>query len=132
MLTPREAFKVGFISHCIDQGIDLSKAAGDIDDLVEKVAGLTDLPGKALDLAKPVISNALGYGIPIGIAAPPILGGLAGYGIAKATDADDTDVDEIKKREKVQAYQDAIQKLQREQQARTYKTDRQSAGRVFL
>jgi hypothetical protein len=134
MLTPREAFKVGFLSRCVEEGLTLKEAHDLVKTAHEKLAGIpgADIPGKIIDLAKPVVSNALGYGIPIGLAAPPILGGLAGYAASRATDIDDTDVDEIKQRELVEEYKRQTAKLMRDRSARQYRDERKQTGRVFL
>lgn len=131
-LTPREAFKVGFLSRCVEDGLTLEQAHERVKIASEKLAGLTDIPGKILDLGKPVVSSALSWGIPLGLAAPPIAGGIAGYMAAKGTDIDDTDVAEVKRRELIEEYKRQTAKLIRDRQAREYRKDRKQTGRVFL
>lgn len=65
-------------------------------------------------------------------AAPPILGGLAGYGIAKATDVDDTDADAIKNQELVEEYRRQAERLQRQKAVRDYTKEVKHTGRVFM
>jgi len=128
----RDAFKVGFLSRCVEDGLSLEEAHERVKVAMDKLAGLTDLPGKIVDLAKPVLSTGLAYGIPAAIAAPPILGGLAGYGASKLTDVDDTDVDEIKKQEVIDEYKRQIAKLDRDKRIRAFRDRRQQTGRVFM
>lgn len=132
MLTNAEAFKVGFLSRCVEEGLNMDEAHGRVKMAVDKLAGLTDLPGKALDLLKPVLSTGLGYGIPLALAAPPVLGGIAGYAAGAMSDVDDTDVGEIKKQELRAEYQRLTKKLVRNKRIRDYRATRKRTGRVFL
>ena len=83
-------------------------------------------------VGKGVGSAVDGYGLPLAIAAPPILGGLAGYGAAKATDIDDVDIDEVKERELADEYRRQTEKLLRQRAVRDYAKARQQTGRIFL
>ena len=132
MLDSRDAFKVGFLSRCVEDGLTLEATHQRVKEASEKLAGLLDLPGKMLELAKPVIGTTLGYGVPALLAAPPILGGLAGYTAAKAMDIGDEDVEEVKKRELLDEYKRQEAKLRREKTIRTYRAQRKRTGRVFL
>jgi len=139
MLTPKEAFKVGFLSRCVEDGLSLEQTHARVKqamDMLQKRAGVTDtllsVPGKALDLAKPVMGAGLNWGIPLALAAPPIVGGIAGYSLGKMGDVDDTDVDEIKKRELIEAYKRYADAMQQAKMVRDYQTKRKQTGRVFL
>jgi len=139
MLTPKEAFKVGFLSRCVEDGLSLEQTHARVKqamDMLQKRAGVTDtllsVPGKALDLAKPVMGAGLNWGIPLALAAPPIVGGIAGYSLGKMGDVDDTDVDEIKKRELIEAYKRYADAMQQAKKVRDYQTKRKQTGRVFL
>jgi len=134
VLSARDAFKVGFLSRCVENGLGPAeilaavKAAGD---LLEKRAFLGDLVGKGVDLAKGVGGAALGYGLPLALAAPVVGGGALGYGLAKATDVDDTDIKEIKDQEVVDEYRRQTEKLRRQKAVRDYHRLVQRTGRVF-
>ena len=142
MLTPKEAFKIGFLSRCVEDGLSLEQAHDRVKmatDLLQKQAGVgevisktLELPGKALDMAKPVLGAGLNWGIPLALAAPPILGGVAGYTLGKMGDVDDTDVDEIKKRELIESYKRHANALKRAKKVRDYQAKRKQTGRVFL
>jgi hypothetical protein len=54
------------------------------------------------------------------LAGPAVLGGAAGYGMSRLTDIDDTDVDEIKKREIIDEYYRQIELLKSKRRG-TYK-----------
>jgi hypothetical protein len=134
-LTPREAFKVGFLSRCVEDGLTLEQAHQRVKEAQEKIALSipgADIPGKLIDAAGSIAKPALGWGIPLALAAPPVVGGLAGYAASKATDIDDTDVDEVKRRELINEYKKQTKKLLRDRQIRDYRKDRKQSGRVFL
>jgi hypothetical protein len=136
MLNNRDAFKIGFLSRCVEEGLTLSETHGRVKEAMDKLASLLDIPGKVaggvLDAGKSLASTALGYGIPLALAGPPILGGLAGYGAAKLGDVDDTDVKEVKKRELIDELQQQTERLQREKATRDFDAQRKRTGRVFL
>jgi len=128
MLDREEAFKFGFLSRCAEEGhtspeaiyarvkvaLDLFRTT------LYKTAGLIDMPGKILDTAV----SAGKASLPLLLAAPPILGAAAGFGLAKATDINDDDVDSIKKRELIDELQQQTERLQRERQSQ----ERQAAN----
>jgi len=132
MLTAREAFKVGFISRCVEKGIPIEEIPGVVKQAMEKVAGVGDLIRGVTDIAKPVVSTAMGYGVPLALAAPPVLGGLAGYTAAQVSDIDDTDVEEIKKKEIIDELRKRRSQLLRDKRMRDYRSRRKATGRVFL
>ena len=134
-LLPRDAFKVGFLQQCAaealtpEQMLQRIKAAKDV---LEKKAGIGDLVSGTAHAAGGLVKTLGSYAIPIGLAAPPVLGGLAGYGLAKATDLDDTDVDDIKNRELVEEYQRQAERLKGQKQVRDFSKEVQRTGRVFM
>jgi hypothetical protein len=134
MLTPREAFKVGFLSYCVETGLDLTQAHALVKTALDKLALFNplDVVSKAVDIAKPVASTALGLGVPLALAAPPIAGGIAGYSAAKLSDIDDTDVKEIRKRELIDELQRQTERLKREKATRAFEQQRKRTGRIFL
>lgn len=96
-MTASEAFKVGFMSRCIDSGLT---SAAQMLDALEKSA--LSFPGeKALtDLA----GTGLSWAIPALVAGPPILGYAAGRIAGKATDIDETDEEDVKQQELIAEY----------------------------
>lgn len=134
-LTPREAFKVGFLSRCVEEGLDADqireRVKSALDKLAFEIPG-ADVPGKLVDFAKGVGLTGLSWGLPLALAGPPIVGGLGGYALAKATDVGDADAGEIKKRELVDEYRRQTDQLNRETQVRNYRKLRERTGKIFL
>jgi hypothetical protein len=94
-LTPSEAFQIGFLLRCADEGLD---AVG-VRTRVEKAASLIEkralsLTEGALGLGGQGLNTALG----LGIAAPIGLGVLGGYLAHKGTE-DNVNEEDIQKRE---------------------------------
>jgi hypothetical protein len=123
MLTERQAFKVGFIGRCLEAGLTVEQMHDRVKEAAVKLAGVSELLGDAA-------GGAVRWGVPLALAAPPILGGLAGYGAAQLSDIDDTDVNEIKQRETINEYEQQRERLERERQARMLRT-RRPTGRNF-
>lgn len=127
MLTAREAFKVGFLARCAEEGLSADQIAGRVKLAADKFAGVIDgVIGGATGIGKSVI----GTGLPIAALAPIALGGLAGYGLSRATDVDDTDVAEIKNQELLDTYAQETARLKRQKAVRDYKAS-QKAPRQF-
>ena len=135
MLTPKEAFKVGFLTRCVEDGLTpdqmLSRAKLAMD-MFEKQAFIGSLLNKGVESGAGALGSLGRMGMLGAVVAPPVLGGMAGYGLAKATDVDDTDVDAIKNRELVEEYRRQAAKLHRQKQVRDYKQQVQQTGRVFI
>lgn len=117
-LTALEAFKYGFISRCVEDRLTPDQIAASAEKaaaFMEKGASLSGLLttalGKTVDFGGRLGSTALSYGLPAALAAPPIIGGIAGYGLARATDIDDTDVSEIKDHEVIDELRRQTEKL---------------------
>ncbi len=114
MLTPREAFKVGFLARCAEEGLSADEIAGRVKFAADKFAGF-------LDGAAHLGGQVLSTGVPIAAIAPVALGGLAGYGLSRMTDIDDTDVDEIKNNELLDTYAQETARLKRQKSVRDFK-----------
>lgn len=135
MLTAKEAFKIGFLAKCAEDGLTPDEMLSRVTQAkaaIEKRAFIGGLLGSAAGAVGGAAKNVAGYGIPLALAAPPILGGLAGYGLAKATDVDDTDVEDIKNRELVEEYKRQAAKLQQQNAVRRFKQDRVSHARPLM
>lgn len=121
----RQSFKAAFIARCIDAGVtapaaiaaEAVKAAGVLGD----VAGLGT---KAVDALKGVAVPAA----VLGLAAPPVVGGVLGTLASKATDLNDSDVAEARNQEVIDEYSRQADRLRREGSLRRYA--RGTAGRV--
>lgn len=115
-MTPSEAFQLGFFERCVAMGLDGPAATA----LVEKAAALVesyqkDLPaanghekmafiGSALDRIGSVAGTTAGWAIPAAVIAPWLVGGAAGYGLGRATDIRDSEVDEMKHQKLIEEY----------------------------
>ncbi len=140
MLSAQEAFKIGFLSRCVedrltpDQMLDRVKRAHDLFEKTGFIGGiLQHIANKGVDLGAGALSATAQYGIPAAIATPPILGGLAGYGLARATDVNDTDVADIKDREVIDEYRRQAEKLRQVREQRLHrKPTRSFAGRALI
>jgi hypothetical protein len=147
-LTAKEAFKVGALARMVEEGLTPDQMLARVKTAHTKLAltfgeglALTKALGGAGGTAAGVTGKALGglwtagkLGLGVGLAAPPILGGLAGYGLARATDISDTDVDELKDRELLSEYQRQTEHLRRQRALRDhYQQQRagQRPGRNF-
>jgi len=79
---------------------------------IEKLLGYATWPvtagiGAATEIAKPIGSA----GLAAAILGPPALGLAGGYGLAKLTDADDTDVEALRKKRLIEEYRLQAQRL---------------------
>lgn len=130
-LTAQEAFKVGFLARCVRDGQTPDQILARVKQaaaLLEKRAFL----GGLLDAAGGAAKSVAGYGLPLALAAPPVLGGLGGYALAKATDVDDTDVDDVKNREIVDELRRQTEALRRQKAVRDYRKDVRPAARPLM
>lgn len=119
-LAQRQAFRRGFLSKCAEAGLTAAQVA----ELAKTAAALLRGEKTAFDLSmlwnNPVYSGlgslagSLGsVALPAALVGPPVLGGLAGYGLAKATDMDDTSVQEVQKQETIDELRRAREMLAR-------------------
>lgn len=131
-LSARDAFKCGFLSRCIEDGLTPLEIINNIktaNDLMSKQSGIIS---SLIDTAKDIGGTALHYTIPAAIVAPPILGGAAGYGLAKATDINDQDVSDIKNKEVIDEYNRQTEKLKRRKAVQDFLKSRQQTGRRLI
>jgi hypothetical protein len=131
-----EAFKLGFLSRCVEEGMSpeqthgLSKMAAS---LFEKQA-LINFPSPMGEVRNAV--GTLGDMAPYlaaGLAIPPALGGLAAYFANQAADTEGSQgIENIKRQELQETYERMAGQLQRQKERQDYKAKRKSTGRVFL
>lgn len=131
MLTSKEAFKAGFLARCAVAGLSIEESRAAVKEAQAALTQKSAFVGSIIDAIKGLGQTALGWGIPAALAAPPIVGGLAGYGLARATDISDTDVADIKDRELMDEYSRQTEKLKRQRAIRDYEKARQRTGRIF-
>lgn len=132
MLSARDAFKAGFLERCAANGLTADQIQSAAKTAEDKLAGLVDSALKGAGKAVGgLASGAVGYGVPLALAAPPVLGGVAGYALAKATDIDDTDIDAIKADEVIAEYRRQAERMNRQRIVRNYQQLRRKTGRIF-
>lgn len=119
-MEPREAFKIGFMARCVEEGLSQEKTA----ELMEKAAEGWGL----VDAAKAVLYPATA----LALAAPPTMGGLAAYFKNKTLDSDTNDVEEIKQKEMADSYRRMTDQLRRSKALRERKASKKRSGQVFL
>jgi hypothetical protein len=155
-MTPKEAFRIGFLRRCAEMGLDGGgiaklaqvglarvKEAKKDDSPVSLLSGIgksmteglgktiVGIPGAAAGAVQSAGSGLLSgagmlgqYGL-LGLAlGPPALGAAAGYGLARATDIDDEDVDSVKQQELIDEYRRSAAQLQHRN--RTYRVANRS------
>jgi hypothetical protein len=123
-MDPREAFKIGFMARCIEEGLSQEKTA----ELIEKAA-LDGAISGGVDALKAVLYPAAA----LALAAPPTIGGLAAYFNNRALDtADEGDVEEIKQRELKESYRRMAEQLRQTKALQDRKAKRKRSGQVFL
>lgn len=127
-LTTNEAFKVGFLTRCAEVGLSQAEIVQAVKTAQDKLASLGSAIGNVVGS---VANTATSVGVPTALIAPPVLGGLAGYGLAKATDIDDTDVKEIQDRELLDVYKAETDKLKRQQAVRSFRKNQAQQYRPY-
>jgi len=153
MLSERDAFKVGFLSRCVEEGIApedigayVEKAAAALDgvaapmELARKQAGLLSdvmkVPGALVDtvsrVAAPIISTIGNWGIPAAIVGPPAAGAAVGHLMSRMGDVSDEDVEAIRVKELINEYRLQSEKAERDTRVRKYRKKRNRTGRIFL
>lgn len=110
-MTSREAFKLGFVARCLEHGLSLETMTKVASDGLQKMSSIFG------DVAR-TGTSVLNTVLPLALAGPPIVGGLLGYGAARATDVDDRDVEDIKNQELVQTYNTETDRIKRQQALR--------------
>lgn len=126
-MEPRLAFKVGFLRKCAELGLTRTETLAAVKLARAQLAtaaanaqvkeALTELVSRPLEAAYDVgghLLKSLGnLGLATAIAGPPVLGAGLGYGLSRATDISDEDVDAVKKRELIDEYLRQAQRLRR-------------------
>ena len=120
-MTNKEAFKIGFLMKCAEEGLTPSQVEERITQKVEMIKKAENvamvkkadpdsrgLVGTGYDALKTILGKAW----PLAVAAPWVVGGVGGYALSKAQD-DIYSVEEAKKREEIAEYYRAIDQLNR-------------------
>ena len=106
-MQPKEAFKLGFMSRCVEEGLSADRT--------------NDLTKQAADWVKTAAFPNMYPTLALAAAVPPALGGLAAYLVNNATDLDDqAAVDDVKKQELVDTYQRMTDQMNRQKASRKF------------
>lgn len=130
----KEAFKIGFLARCQEQGLSTQQTVS----LVKKAAesfekqALGSVINAGAGAAGGLAKSLAGIGIPLALAAPPAAGALASYFYNKATDTDADAVDNVKDKELADSYRRMADKLRRSQALRQKKSEKSKSRQVFL
>jgi enoyl-CoA hydratase/carnithine racemase len=120
-MTPQEAFKLGFLARCVEENLSQEKIA-EAADFFSKLAFFDFGPLK--DLSRLAIAGAL--------TAPPAAGALTAYLSNSASDTDKSELDVVRNRELINAYQQAAKKIQAQTERREYKKERKPKPNIYL
>ena len=106
-MNTKEAFKIGFLKECVDQGLPPEQQLERIRhaQFMLKSADLAGMAGNAF-------SSVWNAALPLALILPPLAGVGAGAVLAKSQD-DAYGEGEIQKDEEISEYQRAIEKLKR-------------------
>ena len=119
-MSTREEFRRGFLRKCAEAGLTADQIAQLANAAADQLAGTKTAFDLGMLLNNPITSglssaaSSLGSAaLPVALVGPPVLGGLAGYGLARATDMDDTSVAEVQKQETIDELRRAREMLAR-------------------
>jgi hypothetical protein len=137
MRSAQEAFKLGFLSNCVESGLSIGemrsrvKTAMDSLDSFEKRA----LAGEqTITKLLEILGEGSKYALGALAFAPPAIGAAGGIMASKLTDVDDEDVADVKKEELIDEYRRQAQKLRQTKQLRTFRDQSQGnfGGGLYL
>lgn len=114
-MTPREAFKIGFLSRFAELGMpgaEIEKCAAAAVALLEKQANpLAALMNTAPSTAASLAGTAGSIAVPLAVAAPLVIGGGLGIVAGKAQDSD-VDPEDVKKQELIDEFRHQVRQMQ--------------------
>lgn len=127
-----DAFKVGFLSRCIEDKLTPEQISYSVKlayDLLEKQAD--GILSSLFNTGKDLVGGTAHYSLPALAAAPWLLGASGGYGLAKLTDIDESDVKDIKNKEVIDEYNRQTENLKRRKAVQEFFKSRQLPQRSF-
>lgn len=102
-LSPEQAFKVGFLLRCVEEGLNEEQISDRIErGLTIKKALLEHIPG--YETLKSLGTNVLDAGLTAAVGVPVGIGALGGAAAAKATTNNAMNVDTLKQEELIDTY----------------------------
>jgi hypothetical protein len=122
-----EAFKLGFLSRCVEEGMSPEQTHG-----LSKMAASLFSPMGEVNNAVSAAGSIAPY-LMAGLAIPPAIGGIAAYFANQAADTEGSrGIENIKRQELQDTYERLAGQLQRQKERQDYKAKRKSTGRIFL
>lgn len=138
MLSPQEAFKLGFLSNCVEKGLsieqmreEVKKASDQLVD-VEKRAFLEPERAALWDDLGDLLKDVGRIGMGGLILGPPAIGAAGGILHSRLSDVDDEDVEDVKKREVADEYRRQAQRLRQTARMRDQRTFKKRSGGLYL
>jgi hypothetical protein len=148
MLTPREQLKVAVLQRCAEAGLTLEQTEAYVKEATVRLKQANPLGSAAWgalsgvgNMAKDfgtralggtfehaVVPMAKGFGI-AAMAAPLAVGGLVGHLAGRGGGITDEDIQEERQRELVDAYHDAVERIQANRRRAQFATASSSGGR---
>ena len=123
-MNPKEAFKVGFLHKCAEDGLTPAqtfKRARTATTMMKTSGALSEILRGLFGAGGSAASGAWRVGAPLALLGPPAAGALGGYGLSQLGE-ETFDAEEAKKRELVSAYERASQQLERSKQKQLAQT----------
>jgi hypothetical protein len=126
-LTPRQRFKVAFLTSCLEAGMSPTQTLG----AARALTAAIELEKSALGPGEALGNVALGT-LGLAAVAPPVIGYAGGYLAGKVGDeAVDTDVKTMQKQDLLSAYQRLRLVAEQNRRVKDYEAQRRRTGRVF-
>jgi hypothetical protein len=115
-MTNPEAYKVGFLARCAEEGLDMPRIEQRIKTaaMIKRAVWGGDVPGKFVGAGTDIFKKLLDSGKLFAMATPPMAGTFGGYLMARANENEDS-VAEAQRQEELAAYYQAIEQLARNQ-----------------
>ena len=143
MLSSQEAFKLGFLSNCVEKGLSIEqmraevKQASDQLDFMVKQADPSSIIAAPIapivDDAGDVVKTTANLALASLLLAPPALGAAGGILHSNLSDIDEEDVEDVKKRELVDEYQRQAKRLRQTAKTRNYReSHKKRSGGLYL
>tara|TARA_R110002020_G_scaffold16515_14_gene58301 strand:- start:336 stop:764 length:429 start_codon:yes stop_codon:yes gene_type:complete len=142
MLSSQEAFKLGFLSNCVEKGLsieqmrsEVKKASDQLTDVEKNAWEFPFAPERAaiVDDIGDILKDVGRLGIGGLVLGPPAAGAAAGILHSRMSDVDDEDVDDIKKREVADEYRRQAERLRQSARMRDYReSQKKRSGGLYL
>jgi hypothetical protein len=141
-MQPNEAFKIGFLARCVEEGLSPTQTGELVKQAAEQFEkqSLPNLLSTGTTAVNGLKNSLVGLGkasvplLSMAAAAPPTLGAATAYLANRAVDVDDdAAVEDLRKQELIDTYRRMSEQLERQQrQISGRKQKRKQGGRIHL